>query len=129
MLGERDPMTAILAFMSRQSLLRAWGEFQEVHPLVVAPIGTDIPFEVGADRTPAGVAENLRTMRMAMAVNALGLPAVAVPAGIAEGLPQVVQLIGPRYREDICLDAAEALDARFGVITPIDPTGDTRSQP
>jgi amidase len=55
------------------------------------------------------------------AVNALGLPAVAVPVGIARGLPQSVQVIGPRYREDVCLDAAAALEERVGIFTPIDP--------
>jgi amidase len=60
-------------------------------------------------------------MRMAMAVNTLGLPAVAVPVGVANGLPQVVQVIGPRYREDLCLDAAQSIEERFGVLTPIDP--------
>lgn len=58
---------------------------------------------------------------MALAVNALGLPAVAVPVGLAHGLPQVVQLIGARYREDLCLDAAEAIEQRLGILTPIDP--------
>ena len=120
-LGEPEPLANGLSFVTRHSLLRAWGEFQERHPLILAPVGTDLPFEVGADRTPAGVADNLRLMRMVMAVNALGLPAVAVPVGVEDGLPQVVQLIGPRYREDLCLDAAEALEERHGVITPIDP--------
>jgi amidase len=41
--------------------------------------------------------------------------------GIGDGLPQVVQVIGPRYREDLCLDAAAALEDRLGIITPIDP--------
>lgn len=122
-MGERNPAAATLAFATRQTLLRTWGEFQETRPLILAPVGTDLPFRVGADRTPAGVAENLRCMRMTMAVNALGLPAVAVPVGIAEGLPQVVQVIGPRYREDLCLDAAEALEERLGTITPIEPGG------
>lgn len=27
--GDPDPVTATLSFMTRQSLLRAWGEFQE----------------------------------------------------------------------------------------------------
>jgi amidase len=31
-----------------------------------------------------------------------------------------VQVIGPRYREDLCLDAA-ALEDRVGVTTPADP--------
>ncbi len=60
-------------------------------------------------------------MRMALAVSALGLPAVTLPVGIAGGLPQAVQIIGPRYREDLCLDAAAALEVRLGIITPIDP--------
>jgi amidase len=120
-LGPRDPAAASLAFATRQSLSRTWGQFQETHPLLLGPICTDIPFLVGADRTPPGVADNLRSMSMAMAVNALGLPAVAVPVGVGQGLPQVVQLIGRRYREDLCLDAAQALEDRLGVITPKEP--------
>jgi amidase len=119
--GDPDPLTTILSFMTRESLLRAWGEFQEGHPLIVAPIFTDAPFEVGKDMTARGVADIHRGMRMALAVNALGLPAVALPVGIADGLPQAVQVIGPRYREDLCLDAAEAIEDRLGIITPIDP--------
>jgi amidase len=120
-IGDPDPVTTVQSFMTRQSLLRAWGAFQETHPLIVAPICTDIPFEVGKDRTTAEVAETVRRMRMAIAVNALGLPAVALPVGIEDGLPQAVQVIGPRYREDLCLDAAAALEDRLGIITPIDP--------
>ena len=119
--GEPDPMTTVQSFMIRQSLLRAWGEFQETHPLIVAPIYTGIPFKVGTDLTASGVAETHRGMRMTFAVNALGLPAVALPVGIGDGLPQSVQVIGPRYREDLCLDAAAALEDRVGIITPIDP--------
>jgi amidase len=46
---------------------------------------------------------------------------VALPVGLADGLPQAVQLIGGRYREDLCLDAAARIEERLGVITPIDP--------
>src|SRR5215469_4549528 len=34
-----------------------------------------------------------------------------------DDLPQSVQVIGPRYREDLCLDAAAALEDRVGIIT------------
>ncbi|MEE8508718.1 MAG: amidase family protein, partial [Myxococcota bacterium] len=54
-------------------------------------------------------------------VNLLGLPAAAVPVGVVDGLPQGVQIIGDRYREDLCLDAAEAIETRLGAVTPIDP--------
>ncbi len=119
--GDPDPVTILRSFMTRQSLLRAWGEFQEGHPLIVAPIYTDIPFEAGTDLEDGRVNETVHGMRMAVAVNALGLPAVALPVGIGEGLPQAVQIIGPRFREDLCLDAAEAIEDRVGIFTPIDP--------
>jgi amidase len=46
-----------------------------------------------------------------------------VPAGRdnATGLPIGVLLTGQRFREDLCLDAAEAVEARLGLQTPIDP--------
>jgi amidase len=120
--GHPDVMAAEESFMTRQSVLRAWGEFQEIHPLIVAPICTEPPFEAGTDLEDGRVAETISSMRMAMAVNALGLPAVALPVGIGDGLPQAVQVIGPRYREDLCLDAAGAIEDRLGIVTPIDPT-------
>jgi amidase len=119
--GDPDAVTAAQAFVTRHCLLQAWGEFQQTHPLIVAPIFTDVPFEAGADLGTGRVAETIRGMRMAMAVNALGLPAVALPVGIGNGLPQAVQVIGPRYREDLCIDAAAAVEDGVGIITPIDP--------
>ena len=119
--GDPDAVAAEQSFITRQSLLRSWSEFQEHHPLILAPIATDIPSQAGTDLDQGRVAEDLRTMRMAMAVNTLGLPAVALPVGLADGLPQAVQLIGPRYREDLCLDAAAALEDQVGILTPIDP--------
>jgi amidase len=68
------------------------------------------------------VAEIVHNLRMTTAINGLGLPAVTLlPVGVSKGLPQAVQLIGPRFREDLCLDAAAALEDRVGIITPIDP--------
>ena len=119
--GAPGPATAVQTFMIRQSVLRAWGRFQEHHPLILAPVFTAVPWERGRDLTTTGVAEILRGMRMAVAVNALGLPAVTLPVGTGGGLPRSVQVIGPRYREDLCLDAAGALEDRTGIITPIDP--------
>jgi amidase len=107
------------AFMTRQALCRAWAEFQVDRPLVLAPVSTEPPFAVGADLTADGVAAIGRSMRMVVAVNLLGLPAAAVPTGVADGLPQGVQVIGPRFREDLCLDAAQAIQDACGVPTPI----------
>ena len=119
--GNPDAVATEQSFVTRHAVLRWWGEFQETHPLIVAPIATDVPSLAGTDLDEGQVAKDFTTMRMAMAVNALGLPAVAVPVGIQDGLPQVVQVIGPRYREDLCLDAAGMIEDRLGIITPIDP--------
>jgi amidase len=56
-----------------------------------------------------------------LAASILGLPGVAVPATLADGVPVGVQLIGPRFGEERLLAAAEAIEARHGVKTPIDP--------
>lgn len=119
--GDPDPVLAMNGFITRQSLLRRWGEFQETVPLIVAPISTDVPFKVGTDLGDGAVAKTIHDLRLAIAINGLGLPAVAVPVGVADGLPQVVQIIGPAYREDLCLDAAQAVEDVLGVVTPIDP--------
>jgi amidase len=119
--GWPDGVATEQAFITRHALGQAWGEFQELHPLIVAPIATDIPREAGTDLDAGQVAKDIHTMRMAMAVNTLGLPAVALPVGLGEGLPQAVQVIGPRYREDLCLDAGQMIEERLGILTPIDP--------
>lgn len=121
--ADPDPVRIMRGFTVRQALLRAWGEFQQTYPLIVAPIFTEVPFEAGTDLEDGRVAETIQGMRMTLAVNSLGLPAVAVPVGMAEGLPQVVQVIGPRYREDLCLDSAQAMEDRLGTLTPIEPRG------
>ena len=63
----------------------------------------------------------LRAQEPQFAVPVLGLPAVSVPTGMAGVVPMGVQLIGPRFREDIVLDAAAVIESRQPPMTPIDP--------
>ncbi len=51
----------------------------------------------------------------------VGVPAVAVPTGLAAGLPQGVQVVAGMYREDLCLEAAQRIEERLGVLTPLAP--------
>jgi amidase len=109
-------------FSQRNGIARAWAQFHERYPVVVGPVATIPPFAAGQDLGGAQAARTiLEALRLTVTVNLLGLPAAAIPVGVANGLPQGVQIIGGRYREDLCLDAAEAIEARLGVITPIDP--------
>ncbi len=110
------------ALMARAKHVRDWTLFMDRYPLVVGPVSTEPPFEIGFDTTSAERhAEVNRAQRLLVAVNLLGLPAVAVPTGVAGGLPLGVQIIGSRYREDLCLDAAEVVEAQRPLVTPIDP--------
>ena len=88
--------------------------------MVLAPIATMPAFPVGADLDPTGAGAFVTALRMVVAVNYLGLPSAAVPLGDSAA-PQAVQLIGPRFREDLCLDAAEAVERTLGARAPIDP--------
>jgi amidase len=56
-----------------------------------------------------------------LAISTLGLPGLAVPTGVADGVPVGVQLVAGRFREDICMGAGEVIEARCPALTPIDP--------
>jgi amidase len=110
----------IATLAARNAHARAWSQFQADRPLVVGPVCTTLAFPVGADIAGReGTQAVLDSMRLTVIVNGLGLPAVAVPTGLDGGLPTGVQVIGPRYREDLCLDAAQAIEDRLGAITPL----------
>ena len=123
---ENFPETDVLAYMralsERARLVRDWSLFLDRVPLVLAPIASEPVYAHGFDvESGARTAALWRECATMMAVPVLGLPAMAVPIGLADGLPMGVQLIAARFREDVCLEGAEAIEARAGAITPIDP--------
>lgn len=98
-----------------------WNQFLQRHPIILSPVCCEPPWVVDEDISQ--VARIARSMRMVVAVNILGLPSCAVPVGSDGGLPQGVQLIGWRFREDLLLDAAQAIEDRAPRLTPIEPRG------
>jgi amidase len=110
----------VSGFARRSGIAREWSQFFERYPLVLGPVSTEPPFRVGRDTEGADAGlEIFRSMRLVVIANLLGLPAAVVPVGTANGLPQAVQILGPLYREDLCLGAAQAIEDRRGTITPI----------
>jgi amidase len=110
--------------VERDAIARAWSLFMADMPLLLSPTWTQLPFEHGFDSaTPAGTAAIVELMRPVVPANLIGLPSACVSAGRDEatGLPIGVLITGRRLREDMCLDAAEAIEARLGLATPIDP--------
>jgi amidase len=109
-------------YARRGTLIRMLAEFMVRYPTVLLPVSAEQAFEQDADIASV---ESMRRVMAAqasmMAIPVLGFPAVSVPTGVADGLPVGVQLLGRRFDEDGILDAAEAIEARAGTFTPIDP--------
>jgi amidase len=126
--GDLPPLASVTEMsqllMLRHGLGRAWSQFMAEYPLVLTPTWTQLPFEHGFDTTTlAGAAATVEMLRPVQPANLLDLPSACVPAGrdAPTGLPIGVLLTGPRFREDLCLDAAEVIESRSGLVTPIDP--------
>ena len=119
---ETDAGTHLKALAERTRAIREWSAFMAHTPLVLTVVSTELPYAHGFDIESAERTLKLwRECATLMAVPVLGLPGMAVPTGVADGLPVGVQIVGPRFREDLVLDAAEAIEARVPRITPIDP--------
>jgi amidase len=114
-----DQAAQLAAWIAVYELSAAWDQFLEEHPIVLSPVSCERPWLVGDDISR--VEQIATSMRMVVPVNILGLPGCAVPVGADDGLPQGVQLIGSRFREDLLLDAAQRIEECAPVLTPIQP--------
>ena len=89
---------------------------------MIAPVGTQPVLGLDEDiADPESAVAVIHSYSMTVAINALGLPAVTLPVGVEEGLPQAVQIIGPPFSEARCLALAATLEAAAPPLTPIDP--------
>lgn len=110
------------ALATREKILGEWQMFFEERPIVLAPVSTEPPYPHDTDIIDVETTARMFTAQRAqLAVSVLGLPGVSVSVGLHEGIPLGVQVVAGRYREDLCLDAAEIIEARSGLATPIDP--------
>ncbi len=113
------PQGVLDALAERERLLRLWQLFLEDIPLIVMPSSGEPPFPVGYDiRDQATTDQIWRAQLPQLAIPVLRLPAVAAPTGLQDGLPTGVQVVAGRYREDLCLDAAEIIIAQSGLAVP-----------
>ncbi len=107
------------AMASRAGHLRDWLATLEETPLILAPVSVQPTPAYDADlKGDAAVRMFFRNdLRFVGAISVLGLPVATVPVGLTRaGHPIGVQLIASRYREDLALDAAAAIEARVGVL-------------
>lgn len=80
------------------------------------------PFPLDADqRRPEAFRRILENQSPLLSVAMLALPGLNVPTGLDAGMPTGVQVVAERFREDLCFDVGEAIEARIAPITPVDP--------
>lgn len=110
---EGDELIAMLA--QRSYYARQWSLFLEEYPLVLTPFLLAPFFTAGRDEEgPEGVREVLGRAHWSFIMNFIGIPAGNMPTHIAElktgRQPIGVQIAGRRWREDLIVDAMQAIE-------------------
>ncbi len=112
--------TELLRMLAKRShYAREWSLFLQDYPLVLSPFLPQPFFKPDRDTEGAeGVHEVLGCAVYSYAMNFLGLPAACVPARLAQlpkgPQPINVQIAARRWREDLAVDAAAAVEKRVG---------------
>ena len=119
------PPSGIEAFLraiaNRDLYIWRWLEFMQTRPLVVLPTMGSLAPVHDLDTTLDGQRQVLDQIRVSLIAPVLGLPSLAVPVGRHGSLRPGVQIMAPRFREDLCLAAGEVIEAAEGIVTPVDP--------
>jgi len=106
-----------MALARRVEAIQEWAIIMEEFPVILAPVSLQPPL-----RHTEGIGGSDQYKKMEelqcwlIATNFLGLPSVALPTGILDGLPTGVQLIGRRFHEDQCLDVAQVIEDEVGIL-------------
>ena len=108
--------TELLTMLAKRTYYaRGWSLFLETYPLVLTPFMLKPFFAPGRDAEgPAGVLDALGGAHWSFIMNFLGLPAGNLPTHIADlpngPQPIGVQIAGRRWREDLIVDAMQAIE-------------------
>ena len=112
------------ALIERRRLRRLWSAFLTDYQVCIGPTWANLPWPIDTDLDPEKGIDTLRQSFSFIAPgNCLGLPSVALPMGVDNGMPTGVQIYSELYREDLCLLAAELIQKEAPCPTPIDPVG------
>lgn len=111
------------AWARRAAVAAEWRRLQVDVPLLLGPVSASRmgapDFDLGGKDAANRAWQDLW---LTVAVNFLGLPALALPTGLGgDGLPTGVQLIGPMFGEDAVLDAGRAVEAAMPPLPPLPP--------
>lgn len=107
----------LLAMARRNHYHRQFNLMFQDYPLVLTPFLPAPTYEWDRDAQGIeGVRETLEAGIYSIAFNYTGLPGGIIAANYNDGLPVGVQIVGPRFREDLILDACEEIESRVGIM-------------
>jgi amidase len=110
------------SLLRRATLTREWLLFLTKFPVLLLPVSAELPFPDGLDlQGEAGFRRVWRAQLILRALPAMGLPGLTVSTNLVGSVPVGVQLVAGHYREDLCLLAGKAIEARGTPLSPIDP--------
>ena len=103
------------ALTRRFTICRAWSEFFSQYPVLLMPNSWQRQFAIDDDtRTVGRMNELVAAQSPLLGVAMMGLPGLAVPTGMADGLPTGVQLVSGKFREDLILRAGGVIERAAG---------------
>ncbi|TRM49500.1 amidase [Achromobacter sp. LC458] len=110
----------------RATLTRLWEIFLSEYPVLLLPVSAELPFPDNLDlQGDAAYARVWRAQMTQIGVPFMGLPGLSVAMGNAMSSvgpsPVGVQIVAGRYREDLCLAAAEIIEAGDAAVTIAEP--------
>jgi amidase len=101
------------ALVRRATIARQWQLFMARYPVVLLPASAELPFAADLDlQGPEAYARVWAAQMTMIALPLMGLPAFVVSTGMHGRSPVGVQIVAGRFREDLCLAAGEAIEAR-----------------
>jgi amidase len=110
------------SLVRRTTLTREWLLFLAKYPVLLLPVSIELPFPDGLDlQGEGGFARVWKAQSILRATAAMGLPGLTVSTKLLGSVPVGVQVVASHYREDLCLLAGKAIEARGTPHSPIDP--------
>ncbi len=103
------------AQIRRFNICRDWAVFFERYPVLLMPNSWQRQFPIDADNGPAEQVHKLLAAQAPLLGTAMmGLPGLALPTGVVDGLPVGVQVSTWRFREDLALRAGALIERAAG---------------
>jgi amidase len=110
------------AMVLRTTIQREWRSFFTKYPVLILPVSGELPFPDGLDLQGAAGFQRVWNAQLPLrAPPALGLPGLAVTTNLIGSIPVGVQILASHFREDLCLLAGKAIEARGTPSSPVDP--------